>query len=53
MHLIKRTATPINLYMKRIEERQPKINGSLYDAIDVMGERFTQTRYFRPRPKTL
>lgn len=53
MHLIKRTATPINLYMKRIEEHQPKINGGLYDAIDVMGERFTQTRYFRPRPKTL
>ena len=53
MHLIKRTATPINLYMKRIEERQPKINSDLYDAIDVMGERFIQTRYFRPRPKTL
>lgn len=53
MRLIKRTATPINLYMKRIKEHQPKINGGLYDAIDVMGERFTQTRYFRPRPKTL
>ena len=53
MRLIKRTATPINLYMKRIKEHQPKINGGLYDAIDIMGERFTQTRYFRPRPKTL
>lgn len=53
MRLIKRTATPINLYMKRIKEHQPKINGGLYDAIDVMGEHFTQTRYFRPRPKTL
>ena len=53
MHLVKRTVTPLNLYMKRIEKLEPKINGGLYDAIDALGERFTQTRYFRPRPKTL
>lgn len=55
MHLIKRTATPLNLYIKRIEKLEPKIKGGLYEAIDYLndGNRFTQTRHFRPRPKTL
>lgn len=53
IRLKKRTATPIRLYMAKIKKLQTR--GGLYEAIQYLTSdgRFTQTRYFRPRPTTL
>ncbi len=53
LHLTKRTTTPLRLYMTKIKNTQTR--GGLYDAIQLLtgGDRFTQTRYFHPRPTIL
>lgn len=53
LHLTKRTATPLRLYMTKVKNTQTR--GGLYDAIQLLtgGDRFTQTQHFRPRPTIL
>lgn len=53
LHLTKRTATPLRLYMAKIKNTQTR--GGLYDAIQHLhsGNIFSITSNFRSRPTTL